>query len=87
MSSPDPTHARMAIVAALARIAPEVDVEVLDASADLREEADLDSVDFMNLVVALHEELGVDIPESDYDQLSTLDEMVAYLASRSGSGK
>jgi len=86
MSSPDPTHARAAIVAALSRIAPEVDVEVLDASADLREEADLDSVDFMNLVVALHEELGVDIPESDYDQLSTLDEMVAYLASRSGPG-
>jgi len=43
-------------------------------------------MDFMNLIVALHEELGVEIPESDYDRLSTLHEMVAYLASRSGPG-
>jgi len=87
MSLPDRTRARAAVAEALARIAPEVAVDVLDASADLREEADLDSVDFMNLVVALHEELGVEIPESDYDQLSTLHDMVAYLASRLGPGK
>jgi len=86
MSLPDGTRARAAIVAALARIAPEVDVDLLDPAADVREEADLDSVDLMNLVVALHEELGVEIPESDYDQLSTLDDMIAYLASRSGTG-
>jgi len=87
MSQADGTRARVAIVAALARIAPEVTVEDLDPSSDLREEADLDSVDLMNLVVALHEELGVEIPESDYDQLSTLDEMISYLTSRLSPGK
>lgn len=71
---------------ALRAIAPEIRLEDLDPGADLREEADLDSVDFMNLVVAIHEDLGVEIPESDYGELSTLDKMVGYLARRTPPG-
>jgi acyl carrier protein len=68
------------VVDELARIAPEVDAGLADASGDLREEFDIDSMDFLNLVTALHERLGVDIPEADYPQLFTLNDAVAYLA-------
>ena len=71
------------ILEALTRIAPEVDPGSLDTSASFRDQLDLDSMDFLNFVLALHERLGIDIPEADYAQLSTLDGAVAYLASRS----
>ncbi len=52
--------------------------------ADLRETLDLDPMDFMNLVIGLHERTGVDIPDADYPQLFTLDGAVAYLAAKGG---
>lgn len=73
---------RDAVTRVLHRIAPEVDLTSLDPSADLRAQADLDSVDAMNVVVGLHDELGVDVPEADYGELATLDAMVAYLGRR-----
>jgi len=60
-------------------IAPEADFGTLAGDEDLREALDLDSMDFMNFVVALHERTGIDIPEADYPQLRTLDGAVAYL--------
>jgi acyl carrier protein len=60
-------------------IAPEADFATLAGDEDLREALDLDSMDFMNFVVALHERTGIDIPEADYPQLRTLDGAVAYL--------
>jgi acyl carrier protein len=60
-------------------IAPEADFATLAGDEDLREALDLDSMDFMNFVVALHERTGLDIPEADYPQLRTLDGAVAYL--------
>lgn len=66
----------------LARLAPEVDFDALDRAEDLREQADLDSMDFLNLVTALHQRLGVDIPDADAAKLATLDGAVAYLAAR-----
>ncbi|MGR9091758.1 MAG: acyl carrier protein [Gammaproteobacteria bacterium] len=72
------------IAAALNEIAPEIDTSTLSRDASLREEAELDSMDFLNFVVALHERLGIDIPESDYAALATLDDCVAYLAQRLG---
>ena len=71
-----------AVSAALAEIAPEIDDATIDRHADLRDQADLDSMDFLNFVVALHERLNIDIPESDYSQLATLDSCIEYLASR-----
>ena len=52
---------------------------------DLREQVDIDSFDFLNAVICLHEKLGVDIPEADYGQLATLDGTVDYLAKKCGS--
>ncbi len=71
-----------AVFAALTEIAPEIDETTIDRHADLREQVDLDSMDFLNFVVALHERLNIDIPESDYSQLATVDSCVAYLAGR-----
>lgn len=71
---------REAVIRAIRTVAPEAQPQSLDGGANLRDELDLDSVDFMNFVVALHEALGVDVPEGDYGQLATLDACVEYLA-------
>jgi acyl carrier protein len=71
---------RAAVLRALHQIAPEVDPGSIDPTASLRDQVDLDSMDFFNFVVGLSEELGVDVPEADYPRLSTLDGCVGYLA-------
>jgi acyl carrier protein len=70
---------RKIVLDTLGDIAPEADLGALPPGKDLREELDIDSMDFLNFVIALHEKLGVDIPEADYPQLSTLDGAVGYL--------
>ena len=79
-----PEALRTVVIEALARIAPEIDPAQLDPGANLRDQLDLDSMDFLNFVVALHERLEVDIPEVDYPRLATLDSAAAYLAAKSG---
>jgi acyl carrier protein len=64
----------------LAKIAPEIDLAVVDRDADIQEELDLDSIDFLNLVEAIHERTGLEIPESDYPKLSSLNSSARYLA-------
>jgi acyl carrier protein len=71
---------RVAIFEVLATIAPEADPATIAGGEDLREALDLDSMDFMNYVVALHERAGIDIPEADYPKLRTLDGAIAYFA-------
>jgi len=63
----------------LGKIAPDIDAADVDAAGDLREEFDIDSMDFLNLVTALHERLGIVIAESDYRQLGTLDKAISFL--------
>lgn len=48
----------------------------------LRDQLDIDSMDFLNFVVALHKELGVDIPEKDYKRFATIDDFVDYLQTK-----
>lgn len=66
----------------LGNIAPEMDIGAIDASADLREALDIDSMDFLNFITAIHRRLGVNVPEVDYPKLTTLDGAVAYLAAK-----
>ncbi|HLI80545.1 MAG TPA: acyl carrier protein [Candidatus Binataceae bacterium] len=66
----------------LHKIAPEVDPKEIDPAVDLREQIDLDSMDILNLAVAIHEATGVDIPEADYPQMTSLNGCVAYLHAR-----
>jgi acyl carrier protein len=65
----------------LSGIAPETDPAGVSGGEDLREALDLDSMDFMNFVVALHERTGIDIPEADYPRVRTLDGAALYLSS------
>ena len=70
---------RQTIFATLRAIAPEAAPEEIAADQPLREQVDLDSMDFLNFLIGLHKKLGVDIPESDYAKLATLDALVSYL--------
>jgi acyl carrier protein len=67
---------------ALGDIAPEANLEALDPAEDLREQLDIDSMDFLNFVTALSQETGVDVPEIDYPRLSTLDGAIEYVGAR-----
>jgi acyl carrier protein len=71
----------------LNNIAPEVDMASVDPAADLREALDIDSMDFLNFVTAIHHRLSIDIPEIDYPKLITLDGAVAYIMAHLGSSK
>jgi len=66
----------------LKRIAPESEPGSLSPDENIRRALDIDSFDALNFFIQLHEELGVEIPESDYGRLDTLAEMRRYLADR-----
>jgi acyl carrier protein len=70
---------RAVVVATLRTIAPEVEEDELDDERLLREQVDLDSMDWLNFLVALHEKLHVEIKESDYAKLATLKDITAFL--------
>ena len=70
---------RQAFIEALGQIAPEGDFEHLQPDQPLRDQLDIDSYDFLQLVIALHERLGVDVPEADYQRLATLQSALEYL--------
>lgn len=71
---------RRILLGALTEIAPEVEADAIDPATDLDEQLDIDSMDFLNVIVAIHEETGIEIPERDYGKLSTLDAATTYLA-------
>lgn len=77
------TTIRQQVLAELKRIAPELEEGDLESGKPLRDQVDLDSMDWLNFLVALAERFKVEIPESDYRRLVTLDEVAAYLAARS----
>lgn len=76
MTHPD---LRANLIKQLGRIAPEIDIDTIDTTADLRDECDIDSMDFLNLITALGRECSCPMPESDYDQMRSFDDMLAYL--------
>jgi acyl carrier protein len=63
----------------LAEIAPELEPATLVGDAPLRDQVDLDSMDFLNYLISVHNMLAVEIPEGDYDRVATLDGLVAYV--------
>jgi acyl carrier protein len=71
---------RAITLSTLGTIAPEADLATLAPDIPFREQLDLDSMDLLNFVIALHSALDVDIPEADYPKLATLDGCVDYLA-------
>ena len=73
---------RAAVLAIVKRLAPEIDSTRIIADKPLRTQIDLDSMDWLNVLATIHEKLGVNIPETDYGKVQTLDGIVAYLADK-----
>lgn len=71
---------RAKVTAILRRFVPDFDPQAVKPDASLRQTLAADSMDVLNLVVAIHDELGVDIPEADYGKIDTLDGCLDYLA-------
>jgi acyl carrier protein len=76
---------RQAVIEALTSIAPEIDSNTLQGNTALRQELDLDSMDFLNFIIALHGSTGVDIPETDYTKLGTIEDAVQYIEHKSNA--
>jgi acyl carrier protein len=76
MTTDDPTER---ILDVLVRLAPEIDRTRVRPDASLRDEYDLDSMDFLNFVISLHDAFAIDIPEADYPALATLAGCVGYV--------
>ena len=73
---------RTEVLAIVRRLAPEVDPARIIPDKSLRAQIDLDSMDWLNVLATIHEKLGVNIPETDYAKVVTLDGIVAYLAEK-----
>ena len=70
---------RELVLEVLNAIAPEADLSNLDPKADLRDALEIDSMDLLHFAIGLHEQTGIDIPESDYPRITTLASCLAYL--------
>ena len=76
---------RATVLRVLGEIAPEADLDRIKPAVSFRDQLDLDSMDFLNFVIGLHQALGVDIPESDYPKLVSLEGCVEHLVPLDGS--
>jgi|NGEPerStandDraft_8_1074529.scaffolds.fasta_scaffold168588_1 acyl carrier protein len=77
---------RQVVIGALTEVAPDIDPDAIEPNTDLAEQLDIDSMDFLNVVVAINERTGIEIPERDYPKLSTLNDAVAYLRGKQRQG-
>jgi len=73
---------RDAFIEELTRVAPDIDPADVGGGDQLQDDLELDSMDVLNLVTALHERFGIDIPEADYPRIETVDKAAAYLAGK-----
>lgn len=73
---------KAAIFAGLRKIAPEAEPEKLRPTDNVREVLDIDSFDFLNFLIGLHEKLHIEIPEAEYGKLTTLSDMFTYIAAK-----
>lgn len=73
---------RQAILETIGQIAPEADPAAIRPEDNLREALDIDSFDFLQVLIRLNKRFGVEIPESDYTQLATLSGMTRYLSAK-----
>lgn len=75
---------RAVLLKALSEVAPDVDPAEIDPDGGLTAQLEIDSIDLLNLVVSVHEQTGIEIPERDYGKLGTLNSAVAYLLAAQG---
>ena len=74
-----PPEIRQVVLDILERIAPDEDLTNLDDAAPLRDQMELDSMDFLDIVMELRKRHRIQIPEADYGNLASMNSTVAYL--------
>jgi acyl carrier protein len=77
-----PDEIRQTVLRLLGDIAPEADLTALKPGISFRDQLDIDSMDFLNLVIMIHKTFGVEIPESDYPKYGTLNGCVEQLSDK-----
>ncbi|MHA3977111.1 acyl carrier protein [Halovulum sp. GXIMD14794] len=75
---------KTAFLEILIQIAPDLDPDEVAGSDHLQDDLELDSMDVLNLVAALHARFGIDIPEAEYVRIETPDKAAAFLSERLG---
>jgi len=75
-------NARQVILDAIEKVAPDIDPDTLPSDVDFREDAELDSMDFLGVLTAIQEATGIEVPETDYSQIVTIDSFTEYLSAR-----
>ncbi|WP_306025130.1 acyl carrier protein [Oceaniradius stylonematis] len=75
-----PQELKAAFIEELIKVAPDIEADMVGDDDHIQDDLELDSMDVLNLVTALHARFGVDIPESDYPQIATPALAVVYLA-------
>ena len=83
MTTNDP-ELRVNVIAILRTIAPEIEEDELRDDRPLRQQVDLDSMDWLNFLIGISQQLNVSIPEADYGRLVTLDDLLGDLRARLG---
>ncbi len=78
-------QARETVFSVLRQITPEADFEELEPDVEFREQLDIDSMDFLNFIIGIHERTGIDVPEEDYPLLASLNGCVEYLGKSSAA--
>jgi acyl carrier protein len=77
-----PDEIRRIYLDELTKVAPDIEADAVGEEDHLQDDLDLDSMDVLNFVAALHERTGVNIPEPDYPEIATLARAVPYLTAR-----
>ncbi len=77
---------RATVLKLLADVVPGLDPASIEPDVELRDQVDMDSMDFLHFLIAVDEELHVDVPETDYAELTTLNAIVAYIGDRLRTG-
>ena len=79
----NPEILHQTIVVLLQQIAPDTTPETLKLEENIRETLNIDSFDFLQFVIALHEKTGVEIPEEDYGKINTIQNAIEYIQNKS----
>ena len=81
-----PAEIRAAVIDILTTIAPDEDLSNLDDAKEFRDQMELDSMDFLDIVMELRKQHGIDVPEAEYRELESLDSCANYLLPKFEAG-
>jgi len=70
------------IIERILEIAPDIEADEIEPNENIQRSLEIDSFDFLKILTALNEEVGVEVPEADYSKVDTLENMVEYFFKR-----